>query len=620
MKRQKTKLVLRILSGRQSRREHPLDEALTYLIGRFDAGDPQKNLVDLTPDKIVSRKHARLFFRAGNWWLEDIGSRYGTLVDGKEIQGPAGPVKLQAGAAVKTGKTFWGIFSPDVRHFSSDEADGLVVECRVVSAVNYALYHCSVPVVTGLRIRNFGPGEKKSTRISILIPHYSDPWQACFDVIPSGESIEVGKVPLALHYEKLEGLENRKKVHLKIAVDGAQIFEIPLYMLGIHEWSFDPAFRRCLACFVQPAHPVVQNIVADTLSCLEKNGLPPSFHRALRENPVEKTDIILKSFYECLKDRYAIRYCHEAPSYERDSQNLRPPHRVILDSERRMGEGTCIDLALLLASCLESVHLQPLIIFAGSDTDSRHAILGCWKYVSERFEPVLDDYQRLKKHLDGGLVILLDATGLTDRWGEKIAWEQAVKEAHSALCAEKFLFALDVAAARQTIVPLLFPLSPAVVRIVAKAEGLARRDGNGRLEVKHLMRGLLATCGKGIRNLLQAAGAKTMVDSFPTAAAKDDVIPRPTMNYRRCIEDARIIAGDNRMTFVEEEHLFYALLLSRSESIDWVFGNLGTNRGAVREAFERSFEWTGLVMQTYYEPFSVTRTDVDPQFQATDRV
>lgn len=38
-------------------------------------------------DRFLSRRHARIFRRDGGWWIEDLGSRNGTLVNGRVIEG-----------------------------------------------------------------------------------------------------------------------------------------------------------------------------------------------------------------------------------------------------------------------------------------------------------------------------------------------------------------------------------------------------------------------------------------------------------------------------------------------------------------------------------------------------
>lgn len=54
------------------------------------------------PDRSMSRRHARLFLEGGGWLVEDLGSRNGTLLSGRRIEGPT-PVAV--GAALRIGST-----------------------------------------------------------------------------------------------------------------------------------------------------------------------------------------------------------------------------------------------------------------------------------------------------------------------------------------------------------------------------------------------------------------------------------------------------------------------------------------------------------------------------------
>lgn len=70
-------------------------------------GRPKPGLtvdLDLTPDSRVSRPHARIWIEAGQYWIEDLDSRYGTLVSGVEIKG-RGKRRLQPGDPVRIGDT-----------------------------------------------------------------------------------------------------------------------------------------------------------------------------------------------------------------------------------------------------------------------------------------------------------------------------------------------------------------------------------------------------------------------------------------------------------------------------------------------------------------------------------
>src|SRR5262249_15540268 len=77
-------------------------EKFPAVIGRFsDLGMPE---LDLTPDTNVSRKHARLTVEEENLWIEDLGSRFGTKVNGDEIK-ERGKQTLKTGDVLQLGDT-----------------------------------------------------------------------------------------------------------------------------------------------------------------------------------------------------------------------------------------------------------------------------------------------------------------------------------------------------------------------------------------------------------------------------------------------------------------------------------------------------------------------------------
>jgi pSer/pThr/pTyr-binding forkhead associated (FHA) protein len=58
--------------------------------------------LDLAPDLKVSRPHARLHYDLSTWWVEDLGSAWGTLHQGKKI---TEPTPLQPGDELRLGDT-----------------------------------------------------------------------------------------------------------------------------------------------------------------------------------------------------------------------------------------------------------------------------------------------------------------------------------------------------------------------------------------------------------------------------------------------------------------------------------------------------------------------------------
>ncbi len=481
----------------------------------------------------------------------------------------------------------------------------LEISYRICRSLNYALYHCRIPVVRQLAITNTAGTRSDPFELGLSIPGYSGSWERHIESLAPGESLTIDAVPLRLNYEVLEGLEGRRYVDLATEVNGERVHAEEILITGFYEWSLDPRQRKALACFVQPSHPLVYQVIADTDVRSDSTGIGPVLQGILDGTCEHSGEQALRVLYDTLCTNYNIRYTREAPSYEVGSQVVRPPHRLVPSPRRRTGAGTCIDLALLIASCLENLHLQPLVVMVRQGDSQRllHAVAGCWGRVGQRFEPVLTDYAALEAALHRDQLCVVEPTGLTTRWGTKLSYEDARRVARGSLSSTTFVFALDIAAARQTVSPLQLPISPEAIGIIRAASRLARDDRSDTLETKHLLWSLIGSGSEGTKGILTAAGAR--IDSFaaPTAIESNATTMslRATINYRRCLDDARLLAGDSGVGFVEEEHLLYALLLSQSREVDWVLESLGTDRSSVVRQFLLRHPWTGDVEQTIHD-------------------
>jgi pSer/pThr/pTyr-binding forkhead associated (FHA) protein len=74
------------------------------LVGRRNPYKPPD--VDLFPDDKVSRRHARIWIDNGAAWVEDLGSRHGTLVNGVKINYA---LQLSLGDTIQVGETLLGV-------------------------------------------------------------------------------------------------------------------------------------------------------------------------------------------------------------------------------------------------------------------------------------------------------------------------------------------------------------------------------------------------------------------------------------------------------------------------------------------------------------------------------
>ena len=83
-------------------------------VGRNSSkGTPE---LDLTQDKSVSRKHAKIWEEEGEYWIEDLGSRLGTWVNGLRRT----KIKVKFGDRIKVGKTMLQLMPSNVGELSQE--------------------------------------------------------------------------------------------------------------------------------------------------------------------------------------------------------------------------------------------------------------------------------------------------------------------------------------------------------------------------------------------------------------------------------------------------------------------------------------------------------------------
>lgn len=75
----------------------------SLVIGRVSHGGEEPDF-DLSRDPNVSRSHARIRVEGQTCWIQDLGSRFGTSVDGEDIRG-RGEVRVDAGSRIRIAET-----------------------------------------------------------------------------------------------------------------------------------------------------------------------------------------------------------------------------------------------------------------------------------------------------------------------------------------------------------------------------------------------------------------------------------------------------------------------------------------------------------------------------------
>jgi len=152
-------------------------------------------------------------------------------------------------------------------------------------------------------------------------------------------------------------------------------------ILGFWDWLCDTAAIKTIAAFVSPRNPVVERIVIESQATLKKLTKFDSFQELLKSDKADAEEVAIRAIYEYLNKKWRINYA--APELEIDSegikicQTVKPPHRIFLPNILlSMAKATCLDLALLMAACLENIGLHPLVVFIGDEINTpKHAFV-----------------------------------------------------------------------------------------------------------------------------------------------------------------------------------------------------------------------------------------------------
>jgi len=542
----------------------PTDPRRPLLLGRRDRRLAAPD-IDLSPDRRVSRRHARLWWTDGEWQIEDLGSTNGTLIDDWLPAADRPRTSLAPGSTIQLGETVLLLVSPDWHRL---RGDSLAIELEVSPTLNLALAYCAPlreTLVSHLVARNWSAECTAAARLSLSL----GPFGEAETRLPALEPGQARALTARLHLD-MEALEARVEggpCRLRLALDDRPLDGEPIecWVLAHNEWSAVEAHWISLASFVQPNHPLVAEVTG----------------RIGHDAPVERQ---LAAVYRHLHDAWHLTYRLEPPTANQPDQpvqKIRLPHQLVA-----AGGGTCIDLVVLFAACLEQLGAQPLI--AVVDTGGVwHAVVGGWRTEHGGSPAVAVGDGDRRALLDGAT--WLDATGCVRDPAYRCDLEAAQAAALAHLRQDQIVFVLDIAAARsEGCAALPFAGEPVLSQVVRLAQKAARAQAAGartQLGTVVLLLGLLAsgaplTC----RVLADVEDAVArLAGRLPAAGHPPPSSLPPSRHYTQVLHLARAQAKQEGSPLVLEQHVLEALLEVPSQALSQALEVLGVPRQVLRE-------------------------------------
>ncbi len=296
----------------------------------------------------------------------------------------------------------------------------VTVTGSVNRAVNFAMQQNYVPVIRSLIVNNESEEKLQNLVLKITFePEFAREYSYTITEVGAGKAVEISPVRLQLSTEFLFSLTEKMVGTVRICLyEGEhllqeQVQEIEL--LAYDEWSGLLMMPEIIGAFVTPNHPKVSEILRKASVYLEQWKQRPAFTGYQTRNP-NQVKYQMAAIYAALQAEH-IMYVGAPASYEDSGQRIRMSHAVL-----EQKQGTCLDLAVLYASCLEAAGLYPLLVF-----QKGHAFAGCWLEEETFADCVADDISALEKRVVDGAesILLLECTDYTE--GKNVNFERALK-------------------------------------------------------------------------------------------------------------------------------------------------------------------------------------------------
>ena len=352
---------------------------------------------------------------------------------------------------------------------SGDTLNQIQADLSVPDRLNFALLHSGCQHdVECLKLTNCGLEVAPPLTLELCVPAFADSAFTRVSSILPGQSVELSSsVQPRMRPEKVNLLAVPQAAQVQLWVQGRLLAERSTTVLPMHVWNWNPQFHAALAAFVVPEHGFVHAIVRRA-----QNQLEAHFPDA---TPTERAEALCT----CLKEEFPLRYAWERPEQGLVEQRIRFPHDLA-----REWKGTCVDVALLLADCLENVRVSAVICLLEITHQQWHAMVGLWTDNQPQPEVVTRGKPQALRLQNLGRLLLIDVEELLRGRNFKQARHQA--DAHLRQHALVGLIDIEAARARGiTPLPLIEP--PAGLQASGGPKGETRTDSQGDIPPSRLV-------------------------------------------------------------------------------------------------------------------------------------
>jgi hypothetical protein len=390
---------------------------------------------------------------------------------------------------------------PDVAPETADEArlvrlqrqamapvsELLSVEIDVPGEINYSLLHNQRPLLGKLTLTKLvrDPLEDITVTVELNLGAENYPFRCTLLELkePQLAMASIVQIPLTASLPRSLRERVHSTVYVRVACGGRTARESTkrVTLIPVDEWVDDTDNNPWLPSFVLPRDPAILKIITSSRRYLVGIRDDPAAgfdgYQSVdpgADDPSEGVDAQVRAIWTALVNEYRIQYINPPPSYSDRSQRLRTPSDILASNT-----GTCIDLTLLLASCLEYIDIYPVVVLL-----TGHAFVGYWRS-EEQYDAFLEmrrlpssvpapgdraareaavpfvdqygwrltrlQYEEIMTHIASGDLVMLEATYLTSA----SSFTDAVEEGRANMRSRRqFDSLLDIRSARSATPPV----------------------------------------------------------------------------------------------------------------------------------------------------------------------
>ena len=267
----------------------------------------------------------------------------------------------------------------DAAPTSTEVAAAVQFEIKPYATFNYSMLHNNRDLFDSFDILYTGRGSPTvEVEATLHVGPDTIPWRSTVKLAKHERISLRGRIRVPLTSELFRSVREsmRTSLHVEIRYEDRVLLRDTHWvsLLAADEWRDSAEDRMWLPSFVLPRDPAVVKIIdfAQRYLVALADYAAAGFdgYQSVDPDSRDFTSVHhqVQAIWWALVHDFALDYINPPPTYTGLSQRLRSPSQVVND-----GRGTCIDLTLLFAACLEYVGIYPVVfLFEG------HACPGYW--------------------------------------------------------------------------------------------------------------------------------------------------------------------------------------------------------------------------------------------------